>query len=75
MSKIICLNTKCEFQYWVICNVVVLQHVSGLCNSKADALSRFQVDAFRRLHPMADVEPTVVPASVWAGFDGCDGST
>ena len=53
---------------------VVLQHVSGLCNTKADALSRFQVDTFRRLHPLADVEATVVPASVWAGFAGCDGS-
>ena len=33
--------------------------VPGLKNRKADALSRFQVDLFRRLHPMADKQPSV----------------
>lgn len=34
------------------------QHIPGIFNSKADALSRFQMDRFRRLAPTADREPT-----------------
>lgn len=34
------------------------QHIPGVSNSKADALSRFQMDKFRRLVPTADREPT-----------------
>ena len=47
---------------------LVMQHVSGLCNTKADALSRFQVVEFRRLHPVADARPTPVPAHLWADY-------
>ena len=45
-----------------------MQHVSGLLNCKADALSRLQVLRFRHLHPCADDGPTPVPPHLWASY-------
>lgn len=39
-------------------------HVPGICNDAADALSRFQVQEFRRLHRDADLQPTEVPSAL-----------
>ena len=36
--------------------------VPGLRNQKADALSRFQVQLFRRLHPTANRQPSAFPS-------------
>lgn len=36
-------------------------HIEGLHNSIADSLSRFQMERFRSLAPMADKEPVAVP--------------
>ena len=47
---------------------LTMQHVLGLLNRKADALSRFQVLLFRRLHPCADDDPTPVPPHLWAAY-------
>ena len=37
------------------------QHVPGKLNSVADALSRFQMETFRKLAPKADTRPTPCP--------------
>lgn len=36
-------------------------HLPGLLNTKADALSRLQVDKFKSLDKAAELEPTAVP--------------
>lgn len=41
------------------------QHIPGLKNDIADAISRFQWARFRRLAPMADPCPTPIPESLW----------
>ena len=42
-----------------ICNFVVMaKHIPGCTNDIADALSRFQMDRFRLLAPLADPLPT-----------------
>ena len=41
------------------------QHVPGLENGKADALSRLQGDRFALLHPTAREKQTVVPPAIW----------
>ena len=41
------------------------EHIPGLCNDIADALSRLQVERFRHLHPTASDAPTPVPPTVW----------
>ena len=41
---------------------VSLQHIPGLCNDIADALSRQQMQRFRQLVPEADKDPTNIPA-------------
>nr|XP_033771599.1 vomeronasal type-2 receptor 116-like [Geotrypetes seraphini] len=42
------------------------QHVPGLLNEIADALSHFQWTRFRALAPMADLKPTVMPVELWS---------
>ena len=49
--------------------VVKAEHVSGLNNAITDALSRFQMDRFRRLAPAADREPSKVPIQLWQIFE------
>ena len=44
---------------------VSLKHINGHANMAADALSRFQMERFRRLMPNADQQPTVIPEQVW----------
>lgn len=39
-------------------------HLNGIC----DALSRFQMERFRRLAPEADTVPTAIPSHVWDIF-------
>ena len=38
------------------------KHVPGLLNNQADALSRLQVEDFKRMHPTAEPQPTQLPA-------------
>ena len=44
---------------------VSLKHIAGVSNPIADALSRFQGQLFRELHPQANREPTEVPPQAW----------
>ena len=44
---------------------VSLKHIAGVDNPIADALSRFQENRFKELHPDADREPTAIPPHVW----------
>ena len=44
---------------------IVMQHVPGYSNGKADALSRLQVPRFRKLHRHAALEPTLIHPDVW----------
>ena len=44
------------------------RHVPGVDNSIADALSRFQMDRFRRLAPGADPVMTPLPGNLWSAF-------
>ena len=39
-----------------------VRHVEGILNTKADPLSRFQMEKFRRMAPEADSIPTAIPA-------------
>lgn len=41
------------------------EHIKGMDNSIADAISRCQWKRFRQLAPQADLQPTVLPASIW----------
>ena len=41
------------------------KHILGHYNEVADALSRFQVDRFKSLAPLADPHPTAIPPDVW----------
>ncbi len=45
------------------------EHIPGSKNSLADALSRFQIEKFRRLAPRADPHPTAVPGRLFSIFD------
>ena len=45
---------------------VSLKHIAGVNNPVADALSRFQEETFRELHPDADDNPTAIPCHVWS---------
>ena len=47
-------------------------HIAGLNNSKADALSRFQVTKFREMAPEADLMATEIPPLVWTLWDQLD---
>lgn len=50
-------------------NVVAkAQHVDGFRNNICDALSRFQLQRFRKLAPDADLSPTPVPDHLWNIF-------
>ncbi len=44
------------------------RHVPGVDNSIADALSRFQMERFRRLAPGADPVMTPLPSYLWDCF-------
>ena len=44
---------------------ISLQHIPGVRNEAADALSRLKLDAFQRLMPSSDPQGTVVPSAVW----------
>lgn len=44
------------------------RHVQGVCNSVADALSRFQWCRFRQLAPWSCPEPCTVPQEFWNSF-------
>ena len=44
---------------------ILMQHISGHVNCLADALSRLQVDRFRRLHPAGHQFPATLPPEVW----------
>jgi hypothetical protein len=41
-------------------------HISGVQNELADCLSRFQMDRFKKLAPMADQTPSDIPAEFWS---------
>ena len=41
------------------------EHVRGIDNGMADALSRLQGERFARLHPSASKTPTPIPHSIW----------
>ena len=45
---------------------ILMQHIPGHFNSRADALSRLQVDRFRQLHPAAHPLQTLVSQEVWS---------
>ena len=45
------------------------RHVPGVDNGIADALSRFQMDRFRRLAPEADLVMTPLPPDLWTNFN------
>ena len=42
---------------------LLIQHIPGVDNSIADALSRLQFHRFRKLAPEADANPTPIPAA------------
>ena len=44
---------------------ITLEHVYGYNNSKADALSRFQVHRFQEMAPHAEIYPEVIPPEIW----------
>ena len=44
---------------------VAFKHIRGYHNSVADAISRFQMQKFRHLHPRADTQPTPIPQDAW----------
>ena len=44
---------------------ISFKHIFSYHNAVADALSRFQMERFRRLAPHADKTPTPIPADVW----------
>ena len=41
------------------------RHIPGKQNEVADSLSRFQMDRFRALAPLADANPTPIPSALW----------
>ena len=41
-------------------------HISGVHNGLADCLSRFQMDRFKKLAPLADQTPSDMSAEVWS---------
>lgn len=64
ISKIMDLVRKITVQT-LICNFTLTsQHVPGVDNSIADALSRFQMDKFFKLAPHASPRPTIIPESL-----------
>ena len=44
---------------------LLMIHIPGVDNSQADALSRFQVETFRTLNPLANQHPDEVAHEVW----------
>ena len=44
------------------CKKIALKHLPGTANLIADALSRQQVQQFRKIAPEAEAEPTPIPA-------------
>ena len=45
-------------------NFFKARHVPGLQNSRADFISRFQIDSFKAISPDADQFPTPVPTNL-----------
>ena len=41
------------------------QHIMGVKNNVADAISRFQWSRFRQLAPLADRFPSSIPVQFW----------
>ena len=41
------------------------KHIKGTDNSIADAISRYNMQAFRNLAPHADPHPTLIPPFLW----------
>ena len=41
------------------------KHIKGIDNSIADAISRYNMQAFRNLAPHADPHPTLIPPFLW----------
>lgn len=48
--------------------VIKAKHINGVKNVLTDALSRLQVDKFRRLAPGAEKEPAKIPDHLWNLF-------
>ena len=44
---------------------LALRHIAGFKNTKADFLSRLQVDKFKAIHPSADETPSPVEPHLW----------
>ena len=60
MFVVLCLKLNIHFK---------ARHVPGNDNGIADALSRFQMERFRRLAPAADPVMTPLPADLWNNFN------
>lgn len=52
---LLCLRLNIDFKS---------RHIEGKRNSKADALSRLQVDRFRELSPHSESQPTILPSQL-----------
>ena len=48
---------------------LILRHLPGKLNKQADALSRFQVNQFFYLNPVANPTPSLIPIMAWSTFD------
>ena len=44
---------------------ILMQHIPGVSNASADALSRLQLSRFRQLVPHADPDPTPISIEAW----------
>lgn len=44
---------------------LLIKHIAGYNNVKADLLSRLQVHRFKEIHPTAQLEPTQVNKIIW----------
>ena len=71
VMDIVRIITLKSLQYNVL---IRAQHVAGANNEICDALSRFQMERFRRLAPEADPEPRALPVHLWNVF-GAEPST
>ena len=53
---------------------VCVQHIPGMTNNIADALSRFQHHRFRRMAPNANPQPDIIPAWPHQAFPAASSS-
>ena len=44
---------------------ILMQHIPGVSNASADALSHLQLSRFRQLVPHADPDPTSISIEAW----------